>query len=56
MVHEKPLQLEKYVNSFKNIFEDCIEKGLPYPWDGNGEFYSKEEYQVKLNKKGNEVP
>ena len=36
MVHEKPLQLEKYVNSFKNIFEDYIAQGIPSPWDENG--------------------
>ena len=32
-------QLYHDVGSFKSLFDHLIHKGLPSPWDGNGDLY-----------------
>ena len=44
----KYLQLGKDVNSFKKIFDDCLDQGLPSPWDRNGDLYPFQNYHILL--------
>jgi hypothetical protein len=42
------------VSTFKAIFKDLIILGLPLPWDGNGDIYSKQRYAELLEHKRND--
>ena len=38
--------MDKDVNYFKVILNDCLSQFLPSPWDGNGDLYSKQHYET----------
>ena len=44
------------ISSFKSMLNGVTKLGFPLLWDGNAEFYSKEEYQNRLKEKINEEP
>ena len=48
--------LKDDISSFQTMFNEVIKLGLPLLWDGNVDFYSKEQYQRRIKEKRNEEP
>ena len=49
-VEKFPKQVKKEVAHFKGLFKDAILKGMPIPWDGNGDLHPPKRYKEMLAK------